>query len=193
MKKSTSLVAVSGLMVVVLVTTAGGASAARGTGQGNGNGMNGKNRQQQIVQADINEAQKNTASYMLEEEKLAHDLYSAFYDKWGTKIFSNISKSETKHQQSVARLVSSFGLNATVSDKQGVFNNPDLQALYNKLYSKGITRKKDALEVGKIVEETDIADLKEAIARSTTSQEKTTYNRLLKGSNNHLKAFSSKL
>lgn len=180
-------------MVVVLVTTAGGASAARGTGQGNGNGMNGKNRQQQIVQADVNESQKNTASYMLEEEKLAHDLYSAFYDKWGTKIFSNISKSETKHQQAVSRLLSSLGVNVTVSDKQGVFTNSDLQALYNKLYAKGMTSQKDALEVGKIVEETDIADLKDAISKSTTDAEKNTYNRLLKGSNNHLKAFNKQL
>jgi hypothetical protein len=191
-KKTTSLTVLSSLAVIALVASSASVVQARGS-NGNGNGMNGKNRQQQIVQADVNESQKNTASYMLEEEKLAHDLYSAFYDKWGTKIFSNISKSETKHQQAVSRLLSSLGVNVTVSDKQGVFTNSDLQALYNKLYAKGMTSQKDALEVGKIVEETDIADLKDAISKSTTDAEKNTYNRLLKGSNNHLKAFNKQL
>lgn len=192
MKKLSTIGAVSSLVVVALVaTSASVAQATGGGGNGSGKGMRGKNQQQsQSIQPTVSQTQKDSASYMLEEEKMAHDLYGAFYNKWGTSIFNNISTSETKHQQAVSRLVTSFGTTASVADKQGVFTNKEIQALYTKLYEKGMVSQKDALEVGKIVEETDIADLKEATLNSTTEQEKTIYNQLLRGSNNHLKAFN---
>ena len=48
-----------------------------------------------------------------------------------------------------------------------------------------------ALAVGVEVEKLDIADLEEAISKTTHSDVTLVYKNLLRGSNNHLKAFSS--
>jgi len=38
---------------------------------------------------------------MREEEKMAHDVYSSFYDKFGLRVFANIANSESKHMEAV--------------------------------------------------------------------------------------------
>ena len=78
--------------MALVATSASVAQATGGGGNGSGKGMRGKNQQQsQSIQPTVSQTQKDSASYMLEEEKMAHDLYGAFYNKWGTSIFNNIS------------------------------------------------------------------------------------------------------
>ncbi|MDQ5958815.1 MAG: hypothetical protein QG562_634 [Patescibacteria group bacterium] len=50
---------------------------------------------------------EKSLSYIIEEEKLAYDVYAAMYSKWGSKVFSNIKKSETNHQYMVLALLQS--------------------------------------------------------------------------------------
>jgi hypothetical protein len=52
---------------------------------------------------------------------------------------------------------------------------------------------KDALRVGIKIEKLDIKDLKEAIARTDKPDIRTVYRRLLRGSQNHLRAFTKLL
>ena len=141
----------------------------------------------------LNADEQSTLIYMLEEEKLAHDVYVALYEKWGLSIFNNISKSEQKHQSSVAAAVSYYGLTDNRSNTVGTFTNPDLQKLYNDLIAKGLTSQTAALEVGKTIEEVDIADLKKAMSATNSTYLDSVYARLLKGSENHLKAFNRQL
>lgn len=143
--------------------------------------------------ATLSASEQQTLSYMLEEEKLAHDIYVKLYDAWGVNVFNNISKSETQHQASLASAATYFGLTNPSSSQLGVFTNQDLQNLYNTLLAKGLTSKTAAFEVGKAIEEQDIADLQKAIDQTGSTYLDTVYSRLLKGSQNHLKAFNRQL
>src|SRR4030042_2949481 len=104
--------------------------------------------------------------YMREEEKLAHDVYTTFYSQFGNQNFQNISQSEQTHSESVKTLLDRYGLTDLASNETGVFTNPDLQALYDELISRGSQSLAEALNVGAAIEEIDILDLKERLAQT---------------------------
>ena len=132
--------------------------------------------------------------YMVAEEKLAHDVYVTLGDEYGLRVFTNIARSETQHQSAVARLLDKYGIkNPTLGDKVGVFDDPKLQKLYDDLVAKGMLSLQDALEVGVLVEETDIADLKEVIAGNEPAAVDRVLTNLLNASFKHLAAFERQL
>jgi hypothetical protein len=129
--------------------------------------------------------------YIREEEKLALDIYQALYSKWQVRIFSNIAVSEQRHFDAIGILISRYGLSDPAQTTAGVFTNPDLQKLYDDLLAKGSLSLLDALQVGVAIEETDIDDLKAAIAVTDNRDVLTVYGNLLNGSLSHLSAFDS--
>ena len=133
-------------------------------------------------------------AYMREEEKLAHDVYTVLAEKWGTRVFSNIAVSEQRHTDSLATLLDRYGV-ADPADgtKPGVYSNDDLQKLYNDLVARGLKSQTEAFEVGKLIEEVDIADLDERIARTDEADVLAVYKNLRAGSVNHLRAFTNQL
>lgn len=126
--------------------------------------------------------------WMREEEKLAHDVYQNFFDQYNLIIFERIATSELKHSEAVLRLLTHFGLEDPALPAAGEFSNESLQNLYNDLLASGIDTIA-ALEAGALIEETDIADLQANIAQTENSDLLRVYERLLKGSGQHLKAF----
>jgi len=132
--------------------------------------------------------------YMVEEEKLAHDVYVTLGGIWDTPVFFNISRAETTHMSAVGTLVDGYGLTDPVGDNPvGVFTNPELQSLYDDLIAKGSGSLIDALEVGALVEEVDIADLLKSIDETTAPDVAAVWQRLLSGSQSHLNAFTTQL
>lgn len=133
--------------------------------------------------------------YMREEEKLAHDVYVALFNVWGVQVFANIAESETEHTEAVRQLILSHGLpDPAATTAPGVFVNPDLQALYDKLVAMGQTSLNDALAVGCLIEEKDIQDINEKKALVEDEPDIVqVYDHLLCGSRNHLRAFNSNL
>lgn len=133
--------------------------------------------------------------YMREEEKLAHDVYLALFNKWGTQVFASIADSETEHTEAIRQLILSHGLeDPAATTLPGVFVNADLQALYDKLVAMGQPSLSDALAVGCLVEETDIRDIQKKLALVFDEPDIVqVYERLLCGSGNHLRAFNDKL
>jgi hypothetical protein len=129
--------------------------------------------------------------FMVEEEKLAHDVYVKMYELWGIRTFSNIASSESQHMNAVRTLLSRYGIDdPTVGNGVGVFENADLQTLYNELIAAGSQSVADALQVGVLIEETDITDLQHHIEALEHADVAQVYNNLLRGSQNHLRAFS---
>jgi hypothetical protein len=126
--------------------------------------------------------------YLIEEEKLAHDVYVALGDLWGTRIFTNIAASETTHEGAVAQLLSVYGIDDPRSSAPGVFADPALQALYDELIAVGSQSPADAIGVGITIEQTDIADLSAALP-DAPSDVAAVLERLLAASQNHLAAF----
>ena len=148
-----------------------------------GNGSHGQhsNSSQQTMQdtpligtSVLNDEQKHTLAYMWNEEKLAKDIYLAIDEVNPHHTLYNIAtRAESRHQAAVETLVAAYDLNITnlvdYSDSYseaelsamapGEFGISELQTLYETLYLKGIQSTQDALEVGCLVEVTDINDL----------------------------------
>ncbi len=131
--------------------------------------------------------------FMREEEKLARDVYLALYDIWGLQIFNNIASSEQTHTDAVKTLIDRYGITDTFSPEYGVFIDPDLQAMYDQLVAQGSQSLGDAIKVGAAIEEIDILDLEESLEKTDKADIIAVYNNLLKGSENHLRAFVSTL
>jgi hypothetical protein len=133
-------------------------------------------------------------TFMREEEKLARDVYLALYERWGLTPFSNISSSEQQHMDALLQLLKKYRLpDPAAGLVLGEFANQELQALYNRLIEQGARSDVDALLAGGIIEETDILDLQDALARSDNTDIDTVYGRLQCGSRNHLRAFAGVL
>jgi hypothetical protein len=144
--------------------------------------------------AALSSLEKQDLTFMREEEKLARDVYLALYEQWGLTPFSNISSSEQQHMNAMLQLLKKYRLpDPAAGLVLGEFANMELQALYNSLIEQGARSDVDALQVGGIIEETDILDLQGAIARNDNTDIDTVYGRLQCGSRNHLRAFAGML
>ncbi len=138
----------------------------------------------------LSDAERADLLFMREEEKLARDVYLALYEQHGLKIFQNIAASEQTHTNAILNLLDTYGLADPVgANPPGEFVNQDLQALYDQLVATGSQSLVEALRVGTAIEEIDILDLDEAIARTTHADILQVYQRLEAGSENHLRAF----
>ncbi len=197
----------------------------KGQGNGNGNGaQNGNAHDAQngngtsmypdlsaYPLATLTNDQKYALAYMWNEEKLAKDIYLALNELYPTNQFYNIAtRSETKHEAAVEDLVQRYDINITnlqdytvnYSEEElralpaGTFGVDKIQELYDALYAKGSQSKVDALQVGCMVEVTDVDDLDKFI---TTAEEVNAtdlvkvFEFLRAGSYNHYWAFDKAL
>ncbi len=130
--------------------------------------------------------------YLIEEEKLAHDVYQKMSELWGARVFGNIQRSETNHQDQLLAVMQSRAIADPRSTEVGVFTDQKLQTLYNQLIAQGSQSLNEAYKVGVAIEELDIADLKTDLATldPKDTDVKATMENLLRGSENHLRAFS---
>jgi hypothetical protein len=133
--------------------------------------------------------------YMREEEKVARDIYIALGNTWNLRVFKNIARSEQRHMDALLVLIERYGLTDPIGEnKEGIFTNVELQAMYDDLIAKGTMSIKDAMETGVLIEETDIEDLDEQLSiLSEDSDIAFVYKNLRKGSENHLAAFTRNL
>jgi hypothetical protein len=135
--------------------------------------------------------QKAQLKYLIEEEKLARDVYTYLSAKVTTRKFSNIARSEQTHMNYIASLLTKYKqTNPTIGKAAGVFVNKDIQALYNTLTAEGSAGLIQAYGVGVKIEDVDIASLKELLTKAMPADVKAALELLLAASYNHLEAFS---
>jgi hypothetical protein len=129
--------------------------------------------------------------HMREEEKLARDVYLQLGSLWDMNVFSNIASSESTHMDAALSLVELFGVEDPVGNNPpGVFENQELQTLYNELVERGSQSLSEALLVGGAIEEIDILDLQAYLAGTQNEAIREVYGNLLQGSINHLTSFA---
>ncbi len=139
---------------------------------------------------DLNPEEIAGLLFMREEEKLARDVYLTFFDQYDLNIFSNIAASEQVHTDAILMLLERYDIPDPVGDNPiGVFQNVELQALYDDLIAQGSQSLEDALYVGCAIEEIDIIDLEEYISFTSYKDLLLVYEPLLAGSGNHLRAY----
>ena len=144
-----------------------------------------------VVPTTLTTAQKAQLKFLVEEEKMARDIYLYLATKTTTRKFSNIARSEQTHMNYMATLLTKYKLwNPTTNRKAGVFYNQDIQKLYNTLIAEGAVGIVEAYGVGVKVEEVDIASLDELLVNPMPADVRATLDLLLAASYNHLEAFS---
>jgi len=142
------------------------------------------------LQAALSDTESTHLVFMREEEKLARDTYITLNQSWGLRVFSNIAGSEQSHMDAMLTMLNSYGIaDPVLDDTVGVFTNTTLADLYVELIAKGTTSLLDAVMVGAFIEEVDIRDIQLAISETYHADIIATYENLLAGSENHLRAF----
>lgn len=135
--------------------------------------------------------EKAQLQYLVQEEKLARDVYTYLGGIVGTRKFSNIAQAEQTHMNYVASLLRTYGVaNPTIGAAPGEFKDQRLADLYRSLTTSGSASYVAALQAGIDIETMDIADLRVDIASTTRPDILTMLNALLRGSQNHLAAFT---
>jgi hypothetical protein len=182
-----------------------GTGAGPGSGQGNGQGRNGQGAGMQgrgagmgagmgadltnVASGTLTAAQKTQLAAMAEEEKLAHDLYVAFGNKYGTP-FSRITNAETRHLAELRIVLKRYAIaDPTAGKAAGTFTTASTQQLYNKLLAQGTASVDGANTAARTVESTDIIDLKAAATGVTAPDVTQVYKNLLAATRRHLVAF----
>lgn len=169
-----------------------------GDGGGNGGGNGGKAINLGTLQPLVGTEQA-TMLFIREEEKMARDVYVTLYNQWAEPTFYNIpTQSEQKHMDSVKAMLDNLGIaDPVVSDATGAFTNTVIAGLYNQLLTRGTVSLNEALAVGGYIEEYDIVDVQKAkdeiIAGSNQLPIIQTYDNLICGSRNHLRAFVGRI
>jgi hypothetical protein len=129
-------------------------------------------------------------TFIVQEEKLAHDLYVQLARTSGAVQFQNILNSESTHISLVQGLLATYNIvDPTIGLAEGEFVDQELQALYDSLLASGSVDRAGAIAAGIAVEEKDIADIEVMLASDLPSDVASVLERLLSGSQNHLAAF----
>jgi hypothetical protein len=136
----------------------------------------------------LSQEEQNALVFMLEEEKVARDVYYTLSQTWNIGQLNNIPASEQMHMDAIAQILDDHSITYEILD-YGVFNNTDLQELYNALLAKGLPSEIDALQVGAMVEDLDLVDLENFMNQTTNGKMLQVYDMLQCGSRNHLRAF----
>lgn len=141
----------------------------------------------------LSQTEKDDLLTLREEEKLARDVYLYAFDKYALDISNNISQSEQKHMDKILFLLNRYDLADPASVTRGVFNNAELQTLYNDLTAQVDISELEALKVGATIEDLDIKDIEEFENRTDHSDILNVYSKLKCGSRNHMRAYYGQL
>ena len=168
-------------------------SACGGGGNGSNNHINSTEPDiNSYPKYSLTQDNKNDLAFMGNEERLAYDVYMSLYDYHKNRgdeikqLYNISTKGETKHIQKVRDLINKYNITkddltilttSPVSSStteqsalpSGKYDIDSIQNLYNTLSSKGKNSVKDALEVGCMVEVTDINDLNPKIEHAISS------------------------
>ncbi len=166
-------------------------SSAGGYGRGSGQANHDTGIPAAVPGAQISAEVEAQLVFMVEEEKLARDIYALAMDDFpDARVFSNINRAESAHMAQVQTLLERYKVaDPTVGLASGVFADDTLQELYDSLSSEVEKGWGEAVQAGVAVEVEDIGDLKVALKLAAPSDVTTVLENLLAGSQRHLAAF----
>ncbi|MBE2217527.1 MAG: DUF2202 domain-containing protein [Ignavibacteria bacterium] len=133
---------------------------------------------------------------MYEEEKMSYDLYSEFFNKWGLNVFDQVRESEAIHMLRIKELMGVKELpqgTGLAGDEKGLYDNKDIQALYDEYTVLGNISDVTSLETAALMEENDITNLRERIKSQTDDRTIKIFAQMERASQNHLRAFVKSL
>jgi hypothetical protein len=93
-----------------------------------------------IEKQDVDSVEIDLLEKQYEEEVMANELYTYFYDMYGVETFKNIANSEAEHMVAVEALLDRYEISVPTDYEH-------IESLYNELKEKGEQSLLDALEV----------------------------------------------
>lgn len=142
----------------------------------------------------LSSAEREALLYMVEEEKMARDVYLHLYEVWNVRTFSNIARSEEQHIAAVSSLLDRYDIEAPATlDDPGTFENEQLQSMYEQLVANGEKSLEAAFTVGATIEDVDLADLTAELAGVDNQDIMMVFESLIAGSENHMRSFVRQL
>ena len=136
----------------------------------------------EIPKQDLSDAEIDLLEKQYEEEMMANELYTMFFELYGVQTFKNIADSEAHHKEAIKALFDRYELDLPTSYDH-------IQELYDELKEKWEQSLKDALEVGVSIEIVDIEDIATAIKTSDNDDIDTIFLRIGGASYNHMRWF----
>jgi hypothetical protein len=144
-----------------------------------------------IPEASLNDTERADITYLLEEEKLEHDLNNALANQHSyMRVFRSIADATQVYRAADTVILTRYGIASPERAGEGVFTNPKLQGMYSTGTSTGMVSAQDALNVSTGFEEMHVADLSTAIGRTDNDDLKFVYHQELAYSRNALRALS---
>ena len=143
---------------------------------------------QELTQDEINDL-----IFLREEEKLARDVYLHSFNTYNIAIFNNIAKSEQSHMDNVLAVMKKYNIPDSANVEIGVFNNQEIQTIYDNLIIQSDISLVEALIVGAIIEDLDINDIKDFINNTIKPDLLSVYDKLTCGSKNHIRSYTNQL
>ncbi len=202
-KIAASVMALIFVSATALAACGGGSdfdSTASSPGIGSqGQGQGGSAPSSPTTASTLSDVEVSGLLFMREEEELARDLYLDIFEAKDARLntFKNISdNAETQHAEAIRVLLERYGIDDPSTGARNTYNDPELQNLYNQLLNIAVgSDDLAALRVGALVEETDIRDINTHKSRVSTEHQDiiSTYDNLLCGSRNHLRAFVAQI
>jgi hypothetical protein len=141
----------------------------------------------------LTDEQKDELFFIYQEEKVARDVYITLGNIYTNEnTFASIQLSEQRHIDAAKGLCDTYGVDTSGVDEESVgeFVLQPLQELYDACVAKGSKSLLDALEIGELIEVTDIEDLEHAMV-GMPSDVVNVFENLKEGSLNHLDAFQA--
>lgn len=139
-----------------------------------------------IEKSDLSSSEEQSLYYQYSEEKLAHDIYTYFYELYWTQVFSNIASSESKHMEAVKVLLDRYDLEIPTTYWE-------LQDTYDALKAEWEKLLQSALEVWVTIEMLDIEDIVDTIKETDNDDIKLVFTNIGWASYNHLRWFLNTL
>ncbi len=151
----------------------------------------------QMTTNTLTDAQKEGLIFMYNEEKMAHDVYVALNAVNPHRTLENIAtRAEKNHMDQVYALIDKYNLDTQnlTALPANTFSLDEVQTLFDSLYDLGTPSLQSSLEVGCMVEVTDINDLLARLEGLDTAEDiKLVYTNLLSGSYSHYWSFDNAL
>ncbi len=135
-----------------------------------------------VPAGDIDDVERTFLINQYGEEKMARDLYTYAYEKYGLTTFKNIAESEQEHMDAIKVLLDRY--NITPPSDYAADND-----LYVQLKSQIDEGLKQAIEAGITVEMVDIRDIVNDIKSTDNDDIKIVLTRIGGASYNHLRGF----
>ena len=143
-----------------------------------------------VPNATISAEVADMLTFMVQEEKLARDVYALATDEYGDRVFTNINRAESNHMAELQVLLDRYDVaDPTANAAPGRFAEDELTGMYADLAAQVGRDRAGAVDAGIAVETADIADLKDALELTAPADVTAVLENLLAGSERHLAAF----